>query len=144
MNATILYTWYFQISHGADLEMRSSLGYTPLHVAAHYGQVEVARILLEAGAKPDQEDLQVNKCFKKCLSFNKITQVANEELLLVHTHTHTHAHPHAHTLTLSQTHPLLQTHPHEHAHTPTNSHPHTLTNTHVHTHRLTNTYWYTF
>ncbi len=39
--------------------MRSALGYTPLHVAAHYGQVEVARILLEAGATPDQEDLQV-------------------------------------------------------------------------------------
>jgi ankyrin repeat protein len=35
------------------------LGYTPLHVAAHYGQVEMARILLEAGAVPDQEDLQV-------------------------------------------------------------------------------------
>ena len=51
--------FFFQISHGADLELRSCLGYTPLHVAAHYGQVEMARILLEAGAQPDQEDLQV-------------------------------------------------------------------------------------
>ena len=54
----------FQISHGADLELRSCLGYTPLHVAAHYGQVEMARILLEAGAQPDQEDLQVRIHFK--------------------------------------------------------------------------------
>ena len=52
---------HIQISHGANLEHRSMLGYSPLHVAAHYGQVDMARILLESGANPDQEDLQVER-----------------------------------------------------------------------------------
>jgi ankyrin repeat protein len=44
---------------GADLEQRSALGYTPLHVTAHYDRVGVARMLLEASVNPDIEDHQV-------------------------------------------------------------------------------------
>ena len=41
------------IAQGADVNMAQVGGYTPLHQAAAAGLVEVARILLEAGAKPD-------------------------------------------------------------------------------------------
>ena len=42
------------------MERRSGLGYTPIHVTAHYDRVGVARLLLEAGVNPDEEDLQVS------------------------------------------------------------------------------------
>ena len=38
---------------GADVNMAQAGGYTPLHQAAASGLVEVVRILLDAGAKPD-------------------------------------------------------------------------------------------
>jgi len=41
------------IAQGADVNMAQAGGYTPLHQAAAAGLVEVAKILLEAGAKPD-------------------------------------------------------------------------------------------
>ena len=43
------------------MERRSGLGYTPIHVTAHYDRVGVARLLLEAGVNPDEEDLQVSR-----------------------------------------------------------------------------------
>lgn len=48
------------MKRGANIERRSGLGYTPLHVTAHYDRVGVARLLLEAGVNPDEEDLQVS------------------------------------------------------------------------------------
>ena len=50
---------YFQIDQGANIELRSGLGYTPLHVTAHYDRVGVAKFLLECGVNPDEEDFQV-------------------------------------------------------------------------------------
>ena len=50
---------YFQIDQGANIEQRSGLGYTPLHVTAHYDRVGVAKFLLECGVNPDEEDFQV-------------------------------------------------------------------------------------
>ena len=47
------------MDHGANIELRSGLGYTPLHVTAHYDRVGVARLLLESGVRPDEEDFQV-------------------------------------------------------------------------------------
>ncbi len=41
------------IEQGADVNMAQAGGYTPLHQAAASGLVEVVKILLEAGAKPD-------------------------------------------------------------------------------------------
>ena len=60
----ILYAYYssFQISRGANIERRSELGYTPIHVTAHYDRVGVARLLLESGVNPDEEDFQVRGC----------------------------------------------------------------------------------
>ena len=60
----ILYAHYssFQISRGANIERRSELGYTPIHVTAHYDRVGVARLLLESGVNPDEEDFQVRGC----------------------------------------------------------------------------------
>ena len=49
----------FQMKRGANIERRSGLGYTPLHVTAHYDRVGVARLLLEDGVNPDEEDFQV-------------------------------------------------------------------------------------
>ena len=48
------------MDHGANIELRSGLGYTPLHVTAHYDRVGVARLLLESGVRPDEEDFQVS------------------------------------------------------------------------------------
>ena len=50
----------FQLKRGASIEKRSGLGYTPLHVTAHYDRVGVAKLLLEAGVNPDEEDFQVS------------------------------------------------------------------------------------
>ena len=47
------------MNRGASIERRSGLGYTPLHVTAHYDRVGVAKLLLEAGVNPDEEDFQV-------------------------------------------------------------------------------------
>ena len=52
---------FLQLSRGANMERRSGLGYTPIHVTAHYDRVGVARLLLEAGVNPDEEDLQVSR-----------------------------------------------------------------------------------
>ena len=41
------------IAQGADVNMAQAGGYTPLHQAAAAGLIEVTKILLEAGAKPD-------------------------------------------------------------------------------------------
>jgi uncharacterized protein len=41
------------IDQGADVNMAQAGGYTPLHQAAASGLIEVTKILLEAGAKPD-------------------------------------------------------------------------------------------
>ena len=47
------------MNRGANIERRSGLGYTPLHVTAHYDRVGVAKLLLEGGVNPDEEDFQV-------------------------------------------------------------------------------------
>jgi ankyrin repeat protein len=41
---------------GANLDWQDNLGYTPLHWAAVYGRVEIARMLIDAGARKDIED----------------------------------------------------------------------------------------
>lgn len=44
----------------AYLNLRDNLGYTPLHMAAGYGHVEILRKLLEAGGNPEIEDNKGN------------------------------------------------------------------------------------
>ena len=41
------------LAEGADIEDRSDDGYTPLHFAAWFGRLEVARLLLGRGADPN-------------------------------------------------------------------------------------------
>ena len=41
------------LDHGADVSPRRELdGWTPLHLAALFGKIEVAQTLMEAGARP--------------------------------------------------------------------------------------------
>jgi uncharacterized protein len=42
-----------QLGQGAEVEDRGSDGYTALHLAAYFGRLEVARLLLEHGADPN-------------------------------------------------------------------------------------------
>ena len=46
----------YLISRGADLEAKNRFGQSPLHRAIRRGAVEVARILIDAGADPASED----------------------------------------------------------------------------------------
>jgi uncharacterized protein len=46
----------FLLDAGADANASKSWGSTPLHRAAHLGQIECAKLLLQAGAKPDPVD----------------------------------------------------------------------------------------
>jgi hypothetical protein len=46
----------FLLDAGADANVSKSWGSTPLHRAAHLGQLECAKLLVEAGAKPDPLD----------------------------------------------------------------------------------------
>ena len=43
----------FLLEHGADINVRSQDGWTPLHVASHYGALEAVCLLLEHGADVD-------------------------------------------------------------------------------------------
>lgn len=40
--------WIFQNDHKPDVTSKS--GFTPLHIAAHYGNEEIARLLIKRGA----------------------------------------------------------------------------------------------
>jgi ankyrin repeat protein len=42
-----------RLADGWDVEDRNDDGYAPLHLAAYFGQLEVARMLLERGADPN-------------------------------------------------------------------------------------------
>lgn len=42
-----------KLAEGWEIEERGVDGYTPLHLAAYFGQLEVARMLLESGADPN-------------------------------------------------------------------------------------------
>lgn len=44
--------------HGADLDLRTGSGLSPLHIAAHVGAADVARALVVAGASPCSGDAQ--------------------------------------------------------------------------------------
>jgi hypothetical protein len=46
----------FLLDAGADANASKSWGSTPLHCAAHLGQIECAKLLLQAGARPDSVD----------------------------------------------------------------------------------------
>jgi ankyrin repeat protein len=43
------------IAHGANVNVRNDIGWTPLHVAAHYLNLEIAELLLKAGADPNAQ-----------------------------------------------------------------------------------------
>ena len=42
-----------KLSEGWEIEDRSDDGYTPLHMAAYFGRLDVARLLLQRGADPN-------------------------------------------------------------------------------------------
>ena len=39
------------LKHGADVEVKSRLGYSPLHMAINKGNISLAKLLLEYGAR---------------------------------------------------------------------------------------------
>lgn len=47
MNVSVIYKCYFYLS------LPPQKGFTPLHVAAKYGSLEVAKLLLQRRASPD-------------------------------------------------------------------------------------------
>ena len=42
---------YFQVDSGADCDAETKAGYTPLHVAAHFGQINMVKFLLANGVR---------------------------------------------------------------------------------------------
>ena len=46
------------VASGADMDMPDVHGHTPLHMAAGKGQVEVLKVLLEAGADKEAKTVQ--------------------------------------------------------------------------------------
>ena len=41
------------VRRGAEIDPQTKAGYTPLHVAAHFGQINMIRFLLAHGSKVD-------------------------------------------------------------------------------------------
>uniref|UniRef100_A0A667WRB8 Uncharacterized protein n=1 Tax=Myripristis murdjan TaxID=586833 RepID=A0A667WRB8_9TELE len=68
----------------------------PLHVAAKYGKIEVASLLLQKRAAPDAAGKV--RCISPVHLAAQEGSVDLVSLLLrAHTHTHTHKHTHIHT-----------------------------------------------
>ena len=44
----------FLLQHGADVNAKTNLGYTPLHMGAQQGHVLVVNVLLKYNASPDE------------------------------------------------------------------------------------------
>jgi ankyrin repeat protein len=57
----------FHASSGCDINAPKSHGYTPLHLAARAGNMDLIRWLLVHGADPDK----LTKCRKKAVDFAK-------------------------------------------------------------------------
>lgn len=53
--------------HGADLNLRTGSGLSPLHIAAHVGAADVARALVIAGANPSCGDAQGLTPSQRCV-----------------------------------------------------------------------------
>lgn len=50
------------VKHGSDIDPQTKAGYTPLHTACHFGQINMIRFLLE-------HDASVNATTKVILTF---------------------------------------------------------------------------
>ena len=46
----------FQVDSGAECDNETRAGYTPLHVAAHFGQINMVRYLLSQGVRVDVQN----------------------------------------------------------------------------------------
>jgi ankyrin repeat protein len=68
------------VKHGADVELASNTGFTPLMFAAQQGDVDSARILLHAGAKPNEA--QPKTALTALLIASAMTQATTVDLLL--------------------------------------------------------------
>ena len=51
-----LYIFPFKVENGADCDSETKAGYTPLHVAAHFGQLNMVKFLLGQGVRVDVQN----------------------------------------------------------------------------------------
>ena len=66
-------TWFsfpaILAANGADLNAETKAGYTPLHVACHFGSVNMVRFLLERDVNVDVQVGSPALCFKRSSLF---------------------------------------------------------------------------
>lgn len=64
------------LSGGADIHERNETGSTPLHLAVFSGSEEIVRMLLDAGANPNAQDLKGVTPLNTARSFNGLEEIS--------------------------------------------------------------------
>lgn len=55
------------LEHGASLSATTKKGFTPLHLAAKYGNLSVAKLLLQKDSPVDAQGKVIISCFYLCI-----------------------------------------------------------------------------